>query len=387
MFSISNAKGPAFAAVLAAAVAGCASTPSQNPQISAIEASLAAAYGNKFTAEHGQADLMKAETSLAAARIADRKGRNGEFQHEITMAENYVALGRIHGDQARTIAETAFERDRQDQIRLASRDRDVRRANNRADMSDAEAAAANAATDSANNRADASQADAVAANAATDNANDRAQNSRADAITAKNDARIANDLALTSQADAVAANAATANANDRAQNSRADALTAKNDARIANNRALSSQAETAVAVAGQQSAEAKLAAMQSQLSMYDMKYTALGATLVLRDVMFTVDSSLLLPGSITRLEPLIAYLRASPSTSVTIEGHTDNSGTVAHNNTLSLDRANSVRRALSADSGVSNAMETKGYGQDKPVATNATVSGREQNRRVEITLQ
>lgn len=345
MFSASKAKVPAFAAVLAAALAGCASSPTQNPQISAIEASLAAAYGNKFSAEHGQADLMKAESSLAAARIADRKGRNGEFQHEITMAENYVALGRLHGDQARTIAETAFEKDRLDQIRLASRDRDVRRATNRADMSDAEAAAANAATDSANDRADASQADAVAANAATESANDRAQNSRADAITAKNDARVANDRALTSQAEA------------------------------------------AVAAAGQQSAEAKLAAMQSQLSMYDMKYTALGATLVLRDVMFTVDSSLLLPGSITRLEPLIAYLRASPATSVTIEGHTDNSGTTAHNDALSLDRANSVRRALTADSGVSNAMETKGYGQYKPVATNATVSGREQNRRVEITLQ
>ena len=92
-------------------------------------------------------------------------------------------------------------------------------------------------------------------------------------------------------------------------------------------------------------------------------------------------------GSLDRLDPLIAYLKAAPATKVRIEGHTDNTGTVEHNNELSLDRANSVKRALAGSTAITNTIHTFGSGQSKPVATNDTASGREQNRRVEITLQ
>jgi len=312
------------AAFLALGVAGCASGPKQDSRLSMAEGSLTAAYSNRYTSQFGNADLASAETSLAAARIALRKGRDGELDHSLTMAENHIALGKIHGEQERIKAETAALKDQQDRLRLAARDRDLRQANDRADSLRAEAAAANQATQDANDRAD------------------------------------------TSQAQADFANAATADANARAA---------------------SLQAESAAATADKQTMEAKMAAMQSQLAIYDVKVTELGATLVLREVMFGVDSAQLLPGAVKRLDPLITYLQTSPATIVRIDGHTDSSGSSAHNDTLSLDRANSVKRALQTNIAVTNAIETNGYGQTRPVATNETASGRQENRRVEITLE
>lgn len=324
MITSTKANAAIFAGFLALGLAGCASAPREDSRLSQAEASLAGAYGNKYTAEFGNADLAKAETSLAAARIALQKGRTGELDHDLTMAENHIALGKIHGEQERIKAETAALKDQQDRMRLASRERELRQANDRADSSRAEALAANVATQDANDRADSSRAEADAANAATEDANDRA---------------------ASLQADANAANA------------------------------------------DKQAMEEKMAAMHTQLAMYDVKITELGATLVLREVMFNVDSSMLLPGAVKRLDPLIAYLQTSPTTTVRVDGHTDSSGSVAHNETLSLDRANSVKRALLANAAMRNAIETNGYGQSRPVATNETAAGRQENRRVEITLQ
>jgi outer membrane protein OmpA-like peptidoglycan-associated protein len=324
MYTSTKSNTRLIAAFLAMSLAGCASAPREDSRLSRAEFSLTAAYGNRYTSEYGNADLASAETSLAAARIALRKGRDGELDHELTMAENHIALGKIHGEQERIKAETAALKDQQDRMRLASRERELRQANNQADSLRAEAAAANQATQNANDRADSSRAEADLANAATQDAN---------------------------------------------------------------NRAASLQAASLAAAADKQAMEAKMAAMHSQLAMYDLKVTELGATLVLREVMFNVDSSLLLPGAVSRLDPLIAYLQASPATTVRIDGHTDSSGSVTHNDTLSLDRANSVKRALLTNLSMTNAIETHGYGQNRPVATNATASGRQENRRVEITLQ
>jgi outer membrane protein OmpA-like peptidoglycan-associated protein len=315
---------PAIITAFAVALAGCASTPPENPRLSRAEATLRSAYNDKYVAEYGHADLARAETSLATARIANGKRHEAETAHELTMAEGYTTLGTIHGAQEHSKADTAALKDRQDHIRLAARDRDVNRANDRADASHTAAMTANAATEDANLRADMSRADAANANAATQNANDRAD---------------------ASNANAVAAQAAT------------------------------------------QSAQDKINAMRTQLNVYDMRFSDLGATLVLRDVMFDTNSSTLRAGAVNRLDPLIAYLHANPTTTVRIEGHTDSTGTVERNNTLSLGRADSVKRSLQANGTVANTITTVGYGEEKPIASNATVSGREQNRRVEITLQ
>ena len=73
-------------------------------------------------------------------------------------------------------------------------------------------------------------------------------------------------------------------------------------------------------------------------------------------------------------------------TKVRIEGHTDAQGSTRANQKLSQARAESVRAYLE-DKGVdAGRMVAKGFGESKPVADNATPEGREQNRRVELTI-
>ena len=120
---------------------------------------------------------------------------------------------------------------------------------------------------------------------------------------------------------------------------------------------------------------------------YGFRQTARGATLTLsEDVLFATDSATLRPGAQDKLRALSDYLRANPGVRVAIDGFTDSRGTAAHNQALSDRRADSVRGAFDA-MGVTRArFSVVGHGEAQPVATNATVAGQRQNRRVEVTL-
>lgn len=84
------------------------------------------------------------------------------------------------------------------------------------------------------------------------------------------------------------------------------------------------------------------------------------------------------------LDRFAVSLRDNPNTDVRIVGHTDNTGSDAINNPLSVDRATSTRNYLTAR-GVSNArIRVEGQGSYQPIATNSTAEGRARNRRVEI---
>jgi outer membrane protein OmpA-like peptidoglycan-associated protein len=130
----------------------------------------------------------------------------------------------------------------------------------------------------------------------------------------------------------------------------------------------------------------KLLNAQDQLRIYNMQINELGSTLVLQDVSFETGKADLRVGAANRLQPMINYLQLSETTRVRIEGHTDNVGGLAYNQTLSLNRANAVKMALVNGNVNADRIETVGSGYGKPVGSNKTVSGRESNRRVEITL-
>ena len=102
------------------------------------------------------------------------------------------------------------------------------------------------------------------------------------------------------------------------------------------------------------------------------------------DISFDVGRSDIQGNFAPILDRFAASLRDNQNTTVRIVGHTDNTGSDAINNPLSVDRANSTRQYLSAR-GVSSArIQTEGHGSYQPIASNATPSGRAQNRRVEI---
>ena len=105
------------------------------------------------------------------------------------------------------------------------------------------------------------------------------------------------------------------------------------------------------------------------------------------DLLFDSGSSSLSPGAYGRLDQLAESLNRYPETDVIVTGHTDNQGSEATNLTLSDQRADSVRRYL-ISKGVSPARVTSvGLGEARPLVTNSTPEGRQQNRRVELELR
>lgn len=151
-------------------------------------------------------------------------------------------------------------------------------------------------------------------------------------------------------------------------------------------RVASAEATAAQAQADAAKAKAEADKLRAQMQAYQMKQTQLGATLVLRDVVFETGRADLKPGSAERLRPLASYLQANPNVRVRIDGHTDAQGSDAYNQALSDRRAASVRAALGT-MGVDGArIEAVGHGESQPVAENRTPAGRQQNRRVEVTL-
>jgi len=101
-------------------------------------------------------------------------------------------------------------------------------------------------------------------------------------------------------------------------------------------------------------------------------------------ILFDTDSARIRPESQPTLDEVVRLLSSEPGWSLTIEGHTDATGTPAHNQTLSEQRAASVRDYLVSKGAAASRLNSVGFGQSKPVADNATELGRAQNRRVEL---
>ena len=111
--------------------------------------------------------------------------------------------------------------------------------------------------------------------------------------------------------------------------------------------------------------------------------------LVMPSVTFATNSYTIQPQFQAALNDVANVLRedgASNKLALVIHGHTDNTGTDAVNNPLSQNRAASVKNYLAAQGISASRMTAKGYGSTSPIADNSTAAGREQNRRVEITV-
>jgi outer membrane protein OmpA-like peptidoglycan-associated protein len=104
-------------------------------------------------------------------------------------------------------------------------------------------------------------------------------------------------------------------------------------------------------------------------------------------IQFVTNSASILPDSRALLQEIAAVLNQNPGIKrIEIQGHTDKTGSVAHNKRLSQERADAVRAAL-VDLGVDSARLTAvGYGPDRPLVPNDTESDRAKNRRVQLVI-
>jgi outer membrane protein OmpA-like peptidoglycan-associated protein/tetratricopeptide (TPR) repeat protein len=109
-------------------------------------------------------------------------------------------------------------------------------------------------------------------------------------------------------------------------------------------------------------------------------------TKIFNQVYFESSSAKLQSISRVELDALVTYLTNTKQATILIEGHTDNTGSVAQNNLLSLQRAESIMQYLVSKGVASNRIQAKGLGSSMPIADNTTAAGRAKNRRTSFTI-
>ena len=108
---------------------------------------------------------------------------------------------------------------------------------------------------------------------------------------------------------------------------------------------------------------------------------------IMDKVQFETGKAELLPVSHALLDEVAKMLKDNPQVElISVEGHTDSTGTAEINRKLSQARAESVAKYLSSKGVKAARMEPKGFGPDRPIADNETDPGREANRRVEFNI-
>jgi outer membrane protein OmpA-like peptidoglycan-associated protein len=111
-----------------------------------------------------------------------------------------------------------------------------------------------------------------------------------------------------------------------------------------------------------------------------------GHSIVLKNIFFETDAYQLKNESKPELNKLISFLNNNPGLRVEISGHTDNIGSSGYNLELSSKRAQSVVEYLINKGINENRLIAKGYGLEKPVASNQDEQGRKLNRRTEMKI-
>lgn len=106
------------------------------------------------------------------------------------------------------------------------------------------------------------------------------------------------------------------------------------------------------------------------------------------DVLFDFDRATIRPDAARALAHLATLIRSHPGSTTLLEGHTDAVGDEGYNERLSERRAEAVEAWLVEREGIdAGALETRGWGESRPVASNDTDEGRQRNRRVEAVIR
>ena len=195
-----------------------------------------------------------------------------------------------------------------------------------------------------------------------------------DAAKARSDAADAQSASAKAKSDMADSQAASASALSAAQ---ADA----DQSRLAAQQAQSSA----------QQAEADKTAMRTRLSeqlnkILQTRDSARGLIVSMSDVLFDTGKYSLKSGAREKLAKVAGILLAYPGLNIEVGGYTDNVGGDGMNQTLSENRAGSVRDYLVQQGVATNAVSARGFGNTLPVATNDNSAGRQQNRRVELLV-
>ncbi len=326
----------------------------------------------KAVSEMDEADALtrKHENKKSLVSVSREVVQTAEDSREISMKhidderradERQAEAGRVASANARANDESQRRADAEAVAAEALRQKNEADRKNR----EAQAAAQQSAAGQANAEAAAQQSAAGQANAEA--AAQQSAANQADAEKARNEAQ--------SQAQAAQAesdrNAAAAAASQAAAQTSAAA-------------AASSDAQLQQAVRDREELRARLL-KQFNLIM-ETHDTARGLVVNMSDVLFDTGKYTLRPAAREKLAKISGIVLAYPSLTLAIEGNTDNVGGEDYNQTLSEKRAEGVRAYLTHE-GIPEASTTAtGFGKTRPIASNDTSEGRQQNRRVELVV-
>lgn len=146
------------------------------------------------------------------------------------------------------------------------------------------------------------------------------------------------------------------------------------------------QAQQQAQQAQQQVAQTRAQLLSQLNQVLETRDTARGLIVSMPDVLFDTGKADLKPGARERLARVTGILIAYPDMHVEVDGYTDSTGTPDFNQQLSQQRAASVRDYMTSQGVPAGSITAQGFGQDNPVASNDTASGRQQNRRVELVV-
>jgi outer membrane protein OmpA-like peptidoglycan-associated protein len=322
-----------------------------------------------------------------ALRIAQSEGAeqyaSDSYQHAVQLlnnADEYATRKHVERKPLIAVAREAVQTSEDARAIAVKKLDEVRLANERQDSADAQAKS-QGQTDDAIRLKEQAESDTLKAQAAktqaeTDSANAQAAKALAesDAVKARTDAADAQSATAQAKSDMANSQASSANALSAAQ---ADA----EQSRLA--------AEKAQASA--QQAETDKSAMRTRLSeqlnvILQTRDSARGLIVSMSDVLFDTGKYSLKPGAREKLAKVAGILLAYPALNIEVGGYTDNVGSDAMNQTLSENRAGSVRDYLVQAGVLTNSVSARGFGNTLPVASNDNSSGRQQNRRVELLV-
>jgi outer membrane protein OmpA-like peptidoglycan-associated protein len=133
--------------------------------------------------------------------------------------------------------------------------------------------------------------------------------------------------------------------------------------------------------------EAKKRLQAALGAIVETRTTVRGIIVNLPDILFDVDRATLKPGARETLSKICGILQVAGDFNMSIEGHTDSTGSDEHNQSLSERRAKSVYDYLANCGLQASRLTSKGFGETQPLETNDTAQGRQKNRRVEIVIE
>ncbi len=330
--------------IAAAMLAGCTTMPPKNTALEDARSVYSSARTNPQVVNLAPIELQKAGETLSKADAALSKGDDVAVNQLAYLTRQQVAIAQETAKRKAAEAAVVSATAQRDQVRLAARTAEADAAKRQAAMSQAE-------VDEARRQAAIAQQTAEQQAAALAAASAQAQRDEA--------------LIAARQAELEAA---------------------RQQALIAQQTAEQKAAALEAARAQAERDQAMIAQQEQQLKELDAKQTARGMVITLGDVLFSVNKAQLSSGGVRNVQKLANFLNQYPQRKVLIEGHTDSTGSLSINQPLSERRADAVRTALVGMGISSDRIETRGYADAHPVASNNTAAGRQLNRRVEIIL-